>query len=113
MKAYLRTAMSLVKAAAWSFPTFEKQSAMSGESMEDILNRGFDKETEEALLEHAFERYYKGSSLLGSVESLQPMLDKLELLDINEVACLIDFGVETDCVLEHLPILTNSKTREA
>lgn len=104
MKAYLKTAMALVKAAAWSFPTFQNQK-LSGESMDEVLERGLDKETEDALLDHAFERYYNGSSLIGTKESLAGTIAAIKELRVNELGCLMDFGIPTDTVLESLPSL--------
>jgi natural product biosynthesis luciferase-like monooxygenase protein len=55
-----------------------------------------------AVAEHAFNRYFDGSGLLGTPESCLPLLERLENMGVNEVACLIDFGVDADAVLKSL-----------
>jgi hypothetical protein len=51
----------------------------------------------------AFERYYATSGLFGTPESCVAMVDSLKAHGRRRVACLIDFGVDSASVLEHLP----------
>jgi natural product biosynthesis luciferase-like monooxygenase protein len=102
MKGYLKSAVGLVKAAAWSFPTFRKTTTMSDGSF------GIDHLSEEdmdALLDHAFERYYETAGLFGSVESCVGFAARIAEADVDEIPCLIDFGVPTAAVLDSLPRL--------
>jgi natural product biosynthesis luciferase-like monooxygenase protein len=102
MKEYLRSAVGLVREAAWSFPTFkQKATNEKGEFDPDNLSA----EEMDALLEHAFDRYYSASGLFGSAETGRRFVDALRDIGIDEVACLIDFGVATDSVLASLPHL--------
>jgi natural product biosynthesis luciferase-like monooxygenase protein len=50
----------------------------------------------------AFERYYRTSSLIGTPTSCLKMIERLKAIGVDEVACLIDFGVDVDSVLESL-----------
>jgi natural product biosynthesis luciferase-like monooxygenase protein len=50
----------------------------------------------------AFERYYRTSSLIGTPGSCMKMVERLKSIGVDEVACLIDFGVDVDSVLESL-----------
>ena len=50
----------------------------------------------------AFERYYRTSSLIGTPASCMKMVERLKSIGVDEVACLIDFGVAVDSVLESL-----------
>ena len=61
------------------------------------------------LASYAFERYYRTGALIGTVTSCLPMVDRLLDGDVDEVACLIDFGVDTDTVLESLVHLAELK----
>ncbi|RKG94162.1 MupA/Atu3671 family FMN-dependent luciferase-like monooxygenase [Corallococcus terminator] len=61
------------------------------------------------LAAYAFERYYRSGALIGTVTSCLPMVDKLLDGDVDEVACLIDFGVGTDAVLQSLTHLAELK----
>jgi natural product biosynthesis luciferase-like monooxygenase protein len=104
MIAYLRTATSLVKQYAWSFPAFKRRPGMA----DSVANVDFDSltaEEMEMLLEHAFDRYFEGSGLFGTPEQCVPMIDRLRAIGVDEVANLIDFGVDADLVLAHLPYL--------
>ena len=56
----------------------------------------------EALLDHACERYLREASLIGTADQCQAMLRELDELDLDEIACLIDFGVPTDQALSGL-----------
>jgi natural product biosynthesis luciferase-like monooxygenase protein len=56
----------------------------------------------EELLDIAFERYFRTGALMGTVSSCKNMIRELEQIGVNEVACLIDFGVEDDAVMESL-----------
>ncbi len=49
----------------------------------------------DALLEHSFERYYETSGLFGTPESCLAMIDTLKAIGVDEIACLIDFGVDS------------------
>jgi natural product biosynthesis luciferase-like monooxygenase protein len=50
----------------------------------------------------AFQRYYRTSSLIGTPTSCMKMVERLKAIGVDEVACLIDFGINVDSVLESL-----------
>ncbi|TJZ59106.1 LLM class flavin-dependent oxidoreductase [Streptomyces piniterrae] len=56
----------------------------------------------EFLVDRAFDRYYDDGGLLGTVPKAQPIVERLRGLGVDEVACLIDFGLPTDVVLDGL-----------
>jgi natural product biosynthesis luciferase-like monooxygenase protein len=59
----------------------------------------------DALARQAFERFFGTAALLGTPETCADMVDRLKGIDVDEVACLVDFGVAEDEVvaaLEHL-----------
>ena len=66
------------------------------------------KDVLEDLLDLTFERYYRSGSCMGTVDTACAVVQNLEAIGVNEIACLIDFGVERDAVLgslEHLRML--------
>jgi len=65
----------------------------------------------EALLAHAFDRYYQTSGLFGTPETCMQMIDRLKLAGVDEVACLIDFGVDVDSVISNLTYLDQLRKR--
>ncbi|HWM88866.1 MAG TPA: MupA/Atu3671 family FMN-dependent luciferase-like monooxygenase, partial [Kofleriaceae bacterium] len=56
----------------------------------------------DALVEHGFDRYFDTAGLFGTPESCAPVLEQLSALDVDEVACLIDFGVDVEETLGSL-----------
>jgi natural product biosynthesis luciferase-like monooxygenase protein len=60
------------------------------------------------LVRRSFDRYFDDGGLLGTVEKGQRIVARLRDLGVDEIACLIDFGVDTKAVLaglEHLDAL--------
>ena len=110
MKSYLRSSLDLVKQAAWSFPAFKNRVDEPGE-MDKLLNGGLTPEDFDALLDFSFERYYQQSGLFGTPESCVAIVDRLRGIKIDEIACLVDFGVGTARVMESLPQLQELKRR--
>lgn len=53
----------------------------------------------------AFERYFRKASLLGTPEKGAALLDQLVAAGVTEVACLVDFGVGLDEVMDSLQLL--------
>jgi natural product biosynthesis luciferase-like monooxygenase protein len=106
MKNYLRSSMDLIKLAAWSFPTFVERATAAGRQATDPFDaEGLSDAEMDAILDHAFERYFATSGLFGTVERCRQMVTGLAAIGIDEIACLIDFGVPTEQVLESLPRL--------
>lgn len=52
------------------------------------------------LVAQAFDRYFETSGMFGTVEDCMAMLKQLAHVGVDEVACLVDFGVATDQVLD-------------
>ncbi len=101
MKDYLANAANLVKAAAWHFPTFMNKSETSTKALDEYFDNISASDMDD-LLEFAFQRYFSTSGLLGSEARCIEMIDQLKEIGIDEIGCLIDFGIDTDVVLKHL-----------
>lgn len=99
---YLRGSVSL----------FTPFAAALGLDMNNLSEADID-----ALADHAFTRYYETSGLFGTPESCVAMVDRLRAIGVDELACLIDFGIPSATVLAHLPYLDEvrrlSATRSA
>jgi natural product biosynthesis luciferase-like monooxygenase protein len=63
------------------------------------------EEEMQAVVEYSFNRYFAACGLLGTPETCRKTLQKLAALGVDDIACLIDFGVETDKVLKSLELL--------
>jgi len=106
MKSYLSSSIDLVRDAAWSFPTFIQKSQQTGKTPKEIFEaEPLQPDELDALLDHAFERYFKTSGMFGSVETCVEMVGKVKAIGVSEIACLVDFGVDADRALAHLPYL--------
>ncbi|GAA1602469.1 MupA/Atu3671 family FMN-dependent luciferase-like monooxygenase [Actinoplanes couchii] len=76
---------------------------------EDVANLEADEI--DFLVERAFEHYFDNIGLLGSVDKAQRIVANLAELGVDEVACLIDFGLPADEVLSgltHLKVLRDA-----
>jgi natural product biosynthesis luciferase-like monooxygenase protein len=56
----------------------------------------------DALMAAAFNQYFQDRTLFGTPGKCVRLVEKLSELGVDELACLIDFGVDTDSVLESL-----------
>ncbi|MBW3570370.1 MAG: amino acid adenylation domain-containing protein [Gemmatimonadetes bacterium] len=66
----------------------------------------------DAILDHAFERYWQSAALMGTPESCGGTAERLKEAGVDEIACLIDFIDDADVVLDALPRL-DAVRREA
>lgn len=90
LKNYLRDSIGLLKPFA------------------DALGQDLQKasaEDMEAILDHAFSRYYASSGLFGTENSCLELVDQIKGIGVDEIACLIDFGIEETAVLNSLQYL--------
>jgi len=65
----------------------------------------------ETLVARAADRYVRNSSLFGTVAEGVEVVDRLRAVGVDEVACLVDFGVPPDDVLRLLPHLAELQER--
>ncbi|HKV09740.1 MAG TPA: MupA/Atu3671 family FMN-dependent luciferase-like monooxygenase, partial [Thermoanaerobaculia bacterium] len=72
---------------------------------------GFTDEDRRALLARAFDRYFETSGLFGTPEACVRKVRELQAVGVDEIACLIDFGIPEDAVLQSLELL--AAVREA
>ena len=100
MKAYLGAATALVKQYAWAFPAFKKPPGVTKPM--DIDTRDLTAEDAAAILDFAFTRYFEDSGLFGTVEDALARVEQLKRIGVTEVACLVDYGIAPEKVLEGL-----------
>jgi natural product biosynthesis luciferase-like monooxygenase protein len=110
MKGYLKSAVNLVKQAAWTFPTFKQRADERGMTPADVFEKEeLSAEDLDALLDHAFERYFRTSGLFGTPAQCAEVIDQLRAIDVDEVGCLMDYGVPSEIVMRHMPLLAEVK----
>jgi natural product biosynthesis luciferase-like monooxygenase protein len=93
---YLRSSIGLIANLIKSLNLPVKLESMSAKDTEDLLA-------------FAFDRYFETSALFGSPETCAPVVEDLKALGVDEVACLIDFGVDVDSTLANLRRLDELK----
>ncbi|TQV81088.1 non-ribosomal peptide synthetase [Aliikangiella coralliicola] len=91
---YLRNSVGLAKSL---LSNLEMTESLSTEDLGEVLKFGF-------------ERYYNQSGLFGTPTQCAQKIDRLTTLGVDEVCCLIDFGIETDKVMRGLEFLNKAKT---
>lgn len=97
---YLRSSVDLAKASSGLLPP--------GLDPNQLPER--DKEY---LIAHAFDRYFNTSGLFGTVDDGVATVVRLQAIGVDEIACLIDFGVPHDEVLQSLRHLAELRDRVA
>jgi iturin family lipopeptide synthetase A len=76
------------------------------------LNMDFDSLSEDDkdyILSSAYDRYLQSSALIGTPDSCAAVVANLQAIGVDEIACLIDFGVAPALVVENLPELNRLK----
>ena len=106
MKGYLGTAVGLLRDVASAFPTF----ANRGSGMDDLF-KSLSPEELDQLLEVAAHRYLGSSGLFGTADDAAAVIEAVAAAGGDEIACLIDFGIETDQALASLELLLDAKAR--
>ena len=62
-----------------------------------------------ALVSVAFDRYFKDGSLLGTPQKCAVLVERLRGIGVDEIACLIDFGLDVETVMTGLKYLNELK----
>src|SRR5262249_21172029 len=89
----------------WELTAFAKGDDRKSSDKPHMSLDDLEAEELDVIMEHAFERYFKTAGLFGSPVSCLATIEKLKQLGVDEIACLIDFGVSADEVLASLPHL--------
>ncbi len=103
LRDYLGTSLDLLKKYAWAFPAFKKPVGADAGGGDEFA--GLSEEERDAVLEHAFERYFETSGLFGTPEECVDLVGKLRAIGVSEIACLVDFGIPVETALSGLPAL--------
>ena len=104
MKDYLRSAAGLIKQFAWAFPAFKRPKGVDNAFDMDLET--LSDEDLEAILDFAFLRYFEDSGLFGTIADGVARAEQLKRIGVDEIACLIDYGIAPEIVMEGLKPLT-------
>jgi natural product biosynthesis luciferase-like monooxygenase protein len=100
MKDCLRAAAALIKQYAWAFPAFKKPVGVTNPMEIDLQT--LSAEELDGILDFAFLRYFEESGLFGTVEECLARVEDLKAIGVDEIACLIDYGIAPAAVLDGL-----------
>jgi natural product biosynthesis luciferase-like monooxygenase protein len=92
MMAYLHSSLRLLLSSQVADTSAVDMTKFAPDDIDFLVNRSFD-------------RYYDGGSLLGTVEKVRDTVSFFAAIGVDEVACLIDFGLPAPTVLAGLPYL--------
>ena len=106
---YLRSSVGLVRNFASAWTAYKKRA--DGTTNVDVDLDGLSEEEMQGLLEYSFERYFETSALFGDQARCLAMVDVLKGIGVDEVACLIDFGIGRDEVMASLDRLLEVRER--
>jgi len=95
-KNYLRTHFDLVIKSAGDLRFSIDPKTLTVQDLDDLLD-------------FSFETYFNGKVLMGTPEYCRSMIDILQAAGVDEIAALIDFGVQLDWVMESLQLLQDIK----
>jgi natural product biosynthesis luciferase-like monooxygenase protein len=110
MKSYLASSMRLAMDFAWSFPAFKRPGGQDAKP-EDVDIKKLTAEEIDTILDFAFERYFSTSGLFGTIDTCFEMLAQCASIGVSEIACLLDFGIDTEVIMQSLPRLKELKDR--
>ncbi len=102
MKDYLSSSMRLAMDYAWAFPAFKRPGGDDA-TPDEVDLKALNDEEVDTILEFAFERYFETSGLFGTQARCLSMVARCAEAGVDEIACLLDFGIETPRVLDSLP----------
>jgi natural product biosynthesis luciferase-like monooxygenase protein len=69
---------------------------------ENMMNQNVSEDDRKTIVERAFEQFFNISTLIGTPNKCSKLLDQLIDMGVDEIACLVDFGLEYDEVMESL-----------
>ncbi|WP_338673514.1 MupA/Atu3671 family FMN-dependent luciferase-like monooxygenase [Streptomyces sp. SCSIO 30461] len=105
LRDYLRSSLDLVTGSLGNDdPGSHPHSDPDAEPGDDIVIEAdaLDEEDIEFLVARSFDTYVEERGLFGTVDEARVIVERLRDIGVDEIACLIDFGVDTATVLKGL-----------
>ncbi len=86
------------------FKTYIKSSldAHLKAAVDENGGRALDEVEKDKMLEYAYQRYFKTGAIFGTVDDGREIVDQAIAAGVNEIACLVDFGVDYSLVRDSL-----------
>lgn len=64
-----------------------------------------DEDEKKQIVEYAYQRYYTSGAIFGTVDEGRRVVDHALEIGVNEIVCLLDFGVDYDLVRDSMQYL--------
>ena len=103
LKNYIRTSTQLIQSMIKTNMEVSSSKELGGRY--GTIDNEIPEQYMDELAEIAFNRFFEQAALLGTVEKGKSLLKKLKGYDVDEVACLIDFGLSKEEILHGLNYL--------
>lgn len=81
------------------------KSALTGHVQAFDKGKRPSEEETKKMVDYSYERYFKTGALFGSTVEAESTAAKALEVGVNEIACLMDFGVDYQVVMDSLPYL--------
>ncbi len=108
---YLRTSVDLIKKSTFAKELVSKSTKGNTTGGGDMDFSKISEADMDAILNHAFERYFEASGLFGTTNVALQMANRLKAIGVDEIACLIDFHSDVDAVIESLRFVSQVRAR--
>ncbi|MBB6131863.1 MupA/Atu3671 family FMN-dependent luciferase-like monooxygenase [Mucilaginibacter lappiensis] len=109
LKKYILSSTNLIQSMVKSNIESDKSKDIAGRYGSE--NTTISDSQLDQLAEIAFDRFFDHASLMGTIQKAALMIEKLKSYDIDEIACLIDFGMSQHEVLKSLTYLNTLKNK--
>lgn len=96
---------AMIRAAARDPFRAYVRNALESQRNAHAAGRLLTPEQREQMTAFAAERYARGAALFGTPEDCAPLLARIAEAGVDEIACLVDFGVPDGLMLDGLPHL--------
>lgn len=84
----------------------QHQSANQADTSDKVRTLQALGDDSDDFVDMVFARYVGTSSLIGDVKQAESILSRFRAMGVDEVACLVDFGLEKARVLDSLQLLS-------
>lgn len=86
----------------------DQQTIYTDESVKQFIER-LSKDDQKDIIEHAFKQYYVNRSLIGSPDKCLSLIKILSDIGVDEIICLVDFGLDFNKINNSINILNEIK----
>lgn len=91
--------------------TFIAQDQVLSKEETGVETKQISERDREEMINFAFERYFQQAALFGTPEKCARMVEWMQVVGVDEIACLVDFGVDHEAVRASFQHLSQLRER--